>query len=490
MKLKNYQIILLLVFLVVLLFYPALFNFFSHDDWFHFKIAEASNLKEFLTFFDLRLAPEGWGYYRPLTTQVLYLLVSKVFNFNPVVAHCLAFLLFFIVLYLVYKFIFLLTQNKNQSILAIFLYATSATHFSHLYSIANQELGHAIFFLSSILLFFKFFKTKKIIYYLFSIMSFIIALTCKEFAFTLPVMLGIVGSYLILQKKIKLKLIQLIKLLIPYLIIAGIYGYLHYFAYGTVQGDSYIWVFSPKVFINNIFWYGLWSLNLPKMLVDYITLNLQVNPNLFIYWSREIIPIFVLFCIFIGLVIFSLFKNKKQIKKDKYLYAFSFIWFGVYLTPVLFLPWHKFTTYLTLPLIGVVLLLSKLLFDILKKIKQPEIFTIIFFGVYISLSALTLNITRQTDWISQGAKVSQKIHNYFYAKPEILKNVSNVIFYDNPKDSQLPWSPADQVRLSLSDNNYWQVFYDGKIKAYYLQNLEEATISADLKLPARQFLEY
>src|SRR3989304_6842531 len=147
---------LLLLAIIFFLYYPALNNFYTHDDFFHFKISNATSLKEFLSFFDPIHAPEGWGFYRPLTTQVLYFVIRNLFNFNPIAAHLLALGMFLIVCAMVYKLILLLTENKKQALFGLFLYAISASHFTHLYSIANQELGHAIFFLGSVLAFIKF----------------------------------------------------------------------------------------------------------------------------------------------------------------------------------------------------------------------------------------------------------------------------------------------------------------------------------------------
>jgi hypothetical protein len=42
-----------------------------------------------------------------------------------------------------------------------------------------------------------------------------------------------------------------------------------------------------------------------------------------------------------------------------------------------------------------------------------------------------------------------------------------VVFYDTEEDKKLPFSPTETVKNTLSDNNFFEVFYDGKIKAVY-----------------------
>ena len=152
-----YKIIALFV-IVLFLFYSALGNYFSHDDFFHFRISQAKNIGDFINYFNLFKPSVNWGYYRPLTTQLVYFIGWKVFDYNPVLMHGLAFVLFSGVVLLVYKLAKELTQNTAIAYLATLYYATSATHFPHLYSIATQELGHALCYLTSILAFIAFLK--------------------------------------------------------------------------------------------------------------------------------------------------------------------------------------------------------------------------------------------------------------------------------------------------------------------------------------------
>jgi len=472
-----------------LLFFPGLFNFYSHDDFFHYRIAEANSLKEFISFFDLTSAPFGWGYYRPLTTQVLYFLGRTLFNFNPIIMHVIAFLMFFIVVFLVFKLIQTLSKNNLAAYLGTLFYATSAAHFSHLYSIANQELGHAIFFLSSTLAFIKFLEKKKLKYYFLSLLSFVIALTCKEFALMLPIVLALVYFYLITRKEIKTAFKKFVLSMLPFGLILSVYLYLHVFDYGLVEGDSYIWDFSPIKALNTLGWYGLWSLSLPKMLAefDFVSPGFGLNLSLFKSWPREVILALFLFLIFSGLLLTSLVISlfNKLNRKEMILGGFSLIWFSLTLLPVLFLPWHKFTTYLTIPMIGTATIIGYLLSK-----SHSRFLIVLTFAVYISLSAITLEITRRVDWIGTGPRTAKKVYQYLIENYSDEKEKLIIVFFDTEEDKQLLLLPSNEVKLALSGDNFFAVFFPDKIKAKYGEEADPLEEDKVIRLPARQFMEF
>jgi len=495
-KLNNFKFLLL--FLVILfLFYPALSNFYTHDDFFCFNIAQATTLKEFVQFFDPLHSPTGWGYYRPLFTQVLYYFIANVFNYNSVAAHLLALVMFLIVCALVYKLLLQLTENKYQSYLGIFLYAASASHFTHLYTIANQELGHAIFFLLSVILFIKYLNSRERKYITFSVLTFIAALMSKELAVTLPIILILTYFFLILQRKIKLNIKDFVRIHIPYFTVLVIYLYLHIFHYGMIQGDSYIWSISLGTLLNSLVWYGLWSVNVPKMLSDFVGPGLNLNPKLMLYWGRQIIPIALLFAAFCSITLAMIITTVRKYKREDYLlYIFAFIWFSLILSPVLFLQWHKFWDYLTLPLIGIVLVLSFLIVKtqtILKKkyLLLAKILPLIFLTIFTFQSRLTLNLAYETEWTTTGAGTARRVYDYFNNNFKLKDDeYITVVFYDTAKDTDLPWSPSEQLKVILSDNNFFEVFYGGKIKAVYSYLGDVTDKDNVIMIPARQFLGY
>jgi hypothetical protein len=468
-----------------ILFLPSLFTFYTHDDFFLLKISRASSLGGFLNFFNFTQGPEGLGVYRPLTTQAFYYLGNSVFNLNPLALHIISFATFFLVIYLVYKLANIVVKNNSIAFLAAFLYATSATHYGHLYYLATyQELGLTVFCLLAVILFVKFVSKGNLKYYFLSVTAYILALLSKETAIVIPGILVLVYGFLRFRKDKVIPTKKFIQALSGFVIILLAYLYFHFFLYGLAQGESYIWDFSPR-FLNTLFWYGLWSFNLPEMLVDFIGPGLRFNPNLFKFWSKEIIPIFVLFGAVITSISYLAVKVRKKLKKkDFQIIIFSLLWFILTLIPVLFLPLHKFTFYLTLPLIGIVLPVSYLI----EKAKATNNFRLVFASIWIVLSFITLQLTVETHWISQGSKVARNAFVYFtqYEKVEVGKKY--IEFYDTGEDKELPWSPSELVKVVLSQNNFFEVFFKDEFEL--LQEENEWLGQDVIRVRARSLLNY
>jgi len=210
---------------------------------------------------------------------------------------------------------------------------------------AFQEIAMVVFVLLSILSYLKKPSTKNT---LIALLFFILALASKETAVVLPFILLILDW---LRGKIKIKrILPFIIVLLPYLCFRFSY-------FGSVKGESYIWDFSPKRAANTLFWYALWSFGAPELLVDYVSSGFRILPRFytdFPFWSSAILLTTSL-TLLSFLIMFV--KNIKAIDK-KFLFTLGV--FGLGLVPVLFLPWHKFTLELTLPMVGFSMMLAKL----------------------------------------------------------------------------------------------------------------------------------
>lgn len=476
---------LLFVFLIsFIIYFPSLFTFYTHDDFFLLKISKANSLGEFFNFFNFTQGPEGLGVYRPLTTQAFYFLSNSVFNLNPFALHVISFITFFLVIYFVYKLVNMITRNDSMAVFAAFLYATSATHYGHLYYLGTyQELGLAVFCLLTVILFIKFVGKGNLKYYFLSVIAYVLALLSKETAIIIPGVLVLVYGFLKLRKDKVIQIKKVILALSGFVVILLVYLYFHFFLYGLAQGESYIWDFSSR-FINTLVWYGLWSLNLPEMLVDFVGPGLRFNPNLFRFWSKEITPIFLLFGAVMTSISYLILKVRKILKKEDFqIIIFSLFWFVLTLVPVLFLPLHKFTYYLTIPLIGVVLAISYLI----EKANKTNIFKLVFASIWIYLSIFTLQLTKETHWISQGAEVARNAHTYFNEQ-EVRENIMFVDFYDTGEDEELPWSPSELVKVVLSQDNFFQVFFEDKFEL--LQEGASQPEENIIRVKARDLLNY
>lgn len=433
-----------------LIFYPALFGFYTNDDFFCLRISHFRNLGDFANSFNITKGPDGWGLYRPLTVQVFYSLAWTIFNLNPLYLHILSFGLFFLLIFLVYKLILLISGSEKASLIASFLYAVSATHFGHLYFLSTQELGLAVFVLLSVIYGLRFFRERKKQYYLFSFLAFVLSLFSKETAVVTPFLLAAVVFFDYRAGKNNTSLKTLVYYLLPFLAVLSVYFYFRFFHYGFAAGDSYVWNFSIKRLANTLVWYLTWSLNLPETLVDFVGPGLHVNPNLWLYWSKQIIPILVLFTVQICLIVYVFIRSKFSLIANRRT-LFATLWFLISLLPVVFLPLHKFTFYLTLPLIGVVFFLSYLFIN-------HKSLTVTFCIVWTVLSILTLKHTVNTSWITQGQNTAKRVYEYFLTKKDEIGSRA-IYLIDTERDANLPWSPTTVVKTALSDKNFFLVYF-------------------------------
>lgn len=447
---KNNLLIIGIIFFSGLLFKEALFGFFSHDDFFCFSISKPDNFKQVLHYFNLAKPHDVYGFYRPLTTQIFYLIGRVVFQMNPFFMHAVSFLTFFITIYLVHKLAKLLIGDEKIALITALLYGASATNFTRLYYFGNyQQLGLGLFFFASLVSYVVFLNSKSMKNLLLSTAFFILALMSHESAVILPGILFLVNLY-----ACKRSAANIIKPIIIFFVIALIYLYLHTFIYGFTKGDSYIYDFSPRV-LNTFAWYINWSLNLPEMLVDYMGPALKINQNLFRFYGREIVPILLLFFSQL-LILFYLFI--KQTNKNFKLLSFCLAWFLIGILTVLFLPLHKFSYYTTIAMFGLYVAMSQI-------ITSNKRFAVIFLMLFIITSLLTKELTIKTNWITQGSRAAEKTKVTLDAMN--LSNNAQVCFYDLKEDDRLPWKPSEQLKIVLSDNNFFQVFYHGNVVASY-----------------------
>ncbi|RLC30854.1 hypothetical protein DRH13_03825 [Candidatus Woesebacteria bacterium] len=388
------------------------------------------------------------------------------------------------VIYLVYKLVNMIVKNDSIALFTAFLYATSATHYGHLYYLATyQELGLTVFCLLAVIFFINFVNKGNLKHYLLSVAAYVLALLSKETAIVIPGMLVLVYGFLRLKGKKIIPLKKFTLALSSYAIILLIYLYFHFFLYGLAQGESYIWDFSPR-FINTLFWYGLWSFNLPEMLVDFVGPGLRLNPNLFRFWSKEIVPIFLLFGAAISYISYLVLKARKKLKKkDLQIIIFSLAWIVLTLVPVLFLSLPQFTYYLTLPLVGIVFVISYLI----EKANVTDIFKLVFASVWVALSLFTLQLTKETHWVSQGAEVAKNAYTYFN-EHRVGGETVLVDFYDTSEDEELPWSPSELVKVVLSQNNFFEVFFKDEFEL--LQEGVDQLGKDVVRVKARDLLNY
>jgi hypothetical protein len=451
---KN-KLLFLIILISILLYLPSLNNYFSGDDWFHFEISQVQTLPQFLNFFSFHNTLQSAAFYRPLPTQVFFFVFQSLFGLNPLPYHLFTLLIFGISLYLVFLFVKTISNDQRVSLLTTFFYGISVTNFTRLYFLsAFQEISLVVFCLLSLLFYLR---HPRPFYSGLSITFFIFALLSKETAVILPIILIIVSLF---KKHSTKKTLPYFLILIPYL-------FLRLVIFQSPGGDSYFWNPSPLKAINTLFWYLLWSIGAPEILVDYVTNGLRIIPRFFTdfnFWAYITLS-------FLGLsitaILLLLFRNLKSLNRY---YLFSLLFFIISLLPVLFLPSHKFTLELTLPLIGSCLFLALLT----SKRSTLSLLTII---LLISLN-LSMNLfTYQRHYSVNRSKTAHKISDYFITKYPTYPNHNYFEFVNDTPDFGQDWGSSKQISHITSGSNMFRVLYhDQSIKIYFEDIPEERPV--------------
>jgi hypothetical protein len=463
-------------FFPVLLYLPALGNFFSGDDWFHLRISQISSLQEFFNFFSFTANAQTASFYRPISTQVFFFVFQKLFGLTAWPYYLFGLALFTYSIYLVRKFscLYLKSSATGRSAfggdicnLTSVIYALSVSNFTRVYFLsAYQELFLVVFSLLTLINFAK----KPLL----SILFFVLALLSKETAIVLPLLIFIFN-----YKDLKKNSIYLISVIC----ISAIYLYFRLFHFGLAAGDSYIWNFSPAKTINTLMWYVLWSFGAPELLVDYVGSGLKLVPRFFtdyVYWWRIIIfPLIITILSTIVLGFKKLYHHFQE--KDLAPFVISLLKFKAFflitLLPVLFLPSHKFTLELGLPLVGFSLIIAWLL---PKKFNALSFCFFVFF-ILLNLSMNYLTYTRHYS-VSRG-EISKKVYEYFNVRSAKYPESCYFQFKNDFKNNGEIWGQSKQISQSLSGSEFFKVYYENKSAEVFYEDNKNALPADKKELP-------
>jgi hypothetical protein len=432
------------IFLAVLaIYFPVFSLYFTQDDFFVLKMGTAKSVSDFLNFFSFHNS-YNYAFYRPFTTQVYAFVMKSLFNLQPLSFHLVSFIFFLANIFLVFKILEKLLKKKSLSFLVAFFYGINASNLGSLAYISNfQEIGMAFFLFLS---FWLYLEDKKIapLFFVFSLLS-------KENALVFPLIL-IVYEFLLGQRGWRKTL--------PFWLVLIVYGLLRLGA-GLPDVSVYQPVFTPIKIFNSYFWYLLWGIGLPEMLIDFVGPGLKIDPRLIIYYRQEIQIIFSASLVFALLLAGSILRSSK---KDKSQEVFFLLWFMVGLLPVIFWPWHKFAYYLTFPLLGLVGFLVLLLKNLPKVLIGVGIFLL------LVVSLTTIHLSWRTYWVITRAKIAENLVNDLKAKYPQLPQGATLYFENDPEYPLILGfgNSSTQAYYTLSGENGPQVIYnDLSLKVYY-----------------------
>jgi len=460
-----------IILLATFIYWPSFQNYFSQDDFYLFKISQAKNLHEFFNFFSFN---RPYTFYRPLSTEVYFFVNHTLFGMNPLPFRLVSFGFFAGSTILTALITKRLTKNETVSILTAFFYGVSAIHFGGLFwSSAYQMICVAFFYLLAFYCYLLFRASKKLIIFVFSILSFCLALLSMELAITLPLIL-IIYEALFLERIEKSTTIRASIRVLPFVLILLIYTSFHLLSHQLPLAETYQVNLSIKPVLGNLRWYILWSVGLPEMLIDYIGPGLKINPNLIKFYFFPVLVTLVWFLVFSLLTLISLFlilKNKIIFFKDKFFW-FSIFWFVITILPVVAFQWHKFTYYLTIALFGFSFLMGVLLVKLMKtKYKFTKALLIFILLVFFLGNFNTIKFTYRTSWMVNRAKLAKFIlENLKKDHPDLPKN-SVIYFLNDPSSPNIneQWGfSSNQANVALSGPNAIQVLYNNpEIRVYY-----------------------
>lgn len=179
--------------MVLALFYPTLGVYFSHDDFFMFKVSQTDgSLEEFLNLFNFHpFSERGIAFYRPIFRELLYNIYYIMFGLNHLPFRIFSLLIHFLNIWLVFTLVKTIFQKNDLALFVALFFGISTSNVAILYYLAGgiEASGATIFALLTILFFLKFLKFQKSIFFIFSFCSYLLALASHEIAALTPILL-------------------------------------------------------------------------------------------------------------------------------------------------------------------------------------------------------------------------------------------------------------------------------------------------------------
>lgn len=466
--LNSYRFIFLLIIAFILINFNALNSYFSQDDFFHLRQVLGKSIHEIPNFF-LPWNDLGYAFYRPLSREVFGFLSYNLFGLNPLIFHLLNALVIFLIGVNLFKFVGLLTKNRYAQNLSIMFYTLSNVHNIELFYLSSiQTLLAALFVLLSINNFYFYIEKKRKVNFWYSILFFILGILSHESAIVIIPLIGLIRIFkrpvfnLHLFKKTFFDLIPFLTLFFLRLII-------YFFSVQLPKEEVYNPSFSPRSILNTLIWYILWTFGLSEILVDFMTLTLNFNPDFFRFHSNYAIVVFPSTMLIVFILSFFVFIARKAIVRNSgFIYILAA--YSISLLPFVFFPKHKFVYYLSLPTVFLSALLATLTILIPNKfLSKAGLLILLVCLTLISVNTSLLN--EKTYWAAKRAKAAKTIITdtlMKYPKPAkgavfLVNNNSNY-----PNISKEWGSSSKQAFYILSGSDAFQLFYrDPTIKVIY-----------------------
>ncbi len=458
----------------LVLYSPMLSNFFIGDDftWLRWASDCGTNSCSFIERIINFFVNSNGFFYRPGTKLYFYIFES-IFWLNPFVYHAFSLVMHFAVAVLFYFLSLKIYKNKLMSAVAAFLFLILAGYSEAVFWIASiGQVAASFFALLTVLSFIKYSESKKIIYYIFSLVFIVGSLMFHE--------MGIVVPFLILSYRAKDGVIAAAKEFITkkeYLaLFLPIIGYLgirliahsHWF-----NGDySYDLVKLPFNIIGNILGYLMLILVGQNTLPIYEALRAVFRANL---------AVSIIFALALLSIVVIMYIKKIRIfaGEDRRIVIFGSLFFVSALITYLGLG-NITSRYSYLASLGVIIIFVyyiKKFYDVLLKTsKEIAFLTVTIFVLIYSLFQIIQIQQAYFDWAGAG----QKVQNFFISLDAEYTN-----FWSEDKVEfhfvNVPIKSGDAwvFPVGLEDAT-WFAFKNPQAKIYTYLTVAEAVHSAGL----------
>lgn len=431
------------IWLILLVFNALLWGLslsygFSQDDFFHLAISRVTSLRDFLNFFNP--VAHDWIFFRPLSTQLWYWFFDAVFGFShaPIFMHLASILLHSTNGYLIYR---LLTDkfgtDKPKAIILSLIYLSASLHFLSLYYLgATQQLLMTFFSLMVIYSYLSGHLKNSVIF-------FVLALLSKELALRLIPIILIMDYYRganvfsVFNKS-------------KWLIITGIVYLLFRYLAGINSASEYLVSFSPTTTLATVMWYWLMLLGAPEAILRYGLSGGKIN------WMAYINDFGILGSLNLVLLTITALLLLYNLRRSRWL-ILAGLWLAS-LTPVIFLPTHRYAHYLDIALFVILLFLSRL------NLKNIQFFAAFF--VLTNLSGYYLDY--HTHWTTARAVESEIYQQKIIGSGACQQPA--LYFLGSKKDLQ-------ELSYSLMNNHGPQIMCNQpSLEVYYVPDADLATI--------------
>ena len=456
--------VVIYLFLISLIFFlPSVGNFFIGDDFTWLKWAANSSLMDVLRYF---VNSDGF-FYRPVAKSAMFFLYT-LFSFQPQGYHLFALLIHFLIAIAVYVVSFKFFKNKLVALGTAFLFLVNPGQGETLYWIATiSTLLSSLFIVYGLLIFTRFRKNNSPLWYLATLVFYLLALGSYEMGIVFPFLMVVVDLFLKIKKDRAFYLSY-----IPFVLLIPIYYLIRQLTHTVAVGGNYSYSLVhliPNTIGNFVGYWGVFIFG-ERFFAVYDNTRLLLKQNS----SFVTITLLFLLALFI-LAIYLNFNNLRKLFQNNCgrIFFFSIVFSFVSLLPFLGLG-NIAERYGYLSSIGYSFALTVLIIWIAhfsRRITKNRNFNNYFIALILVLLGAFYwkeQLMEKSEW-ERSAKITNRTLAYFRIYHEDIQKNSNLYFANVPIKQGQAWI----FPVGLEDG-LWFIYRDPTLKIIKLGNEAEA----------------